>query len=121
MMAILNLVLVIIEMEILIGHYQIVFRIILNYKYLFQRNLIIVQDLHGQDFLKSRELCKVLTEKQLKKAKKLSDKICEVYADKIFFTNNYISNLSNKEMNTVNKKYNIYKKNEIYTLYNTKK
>jgi|LakMenEpi03Aug12_release.lakeMendotaPanAssembly.Ray.scaffolds.fasta_scaffold48810_1 hypothetical protein len=93
----------------------------LNYKYFFQRNLIIVQDLHGQDFLKSRELCKVLTEKQLKKAKKLSDKICEVYADKIFFTNNYISNLSNKEMNTVNKKYNIYKKNEIYTLYNTKK
>lgn len=93
----------------------------LNHKYIFQRNIIIVQDTHEQDFLKSRELCKILTKNQLDKAKKLSEKDCEVYAEKIIFNNSYISSLSKKEMKKINEKYYIYKKNEKYTLYKIKK
>jgi hypothetical protein len=93
----------------------------LNHKYLFQRNVIIVQDLHGQNFLKSRELCNVLDVNQLNNATALSKKSCEVHADKILFTNSFISNLSDKEMYKINQKYYVYKKNETYTFYDTKK
>lgn len=83
--------------------------------------MIIIQDLHGQEFLKSRELCNVLDVNQLNNATALSKKSCEVHADKILFTNSFISNLSDKEMYKINQKYYVYKKNETYTFYYTKK
>jgi Predicted membrane protein (DUF2079) len=93
----------------------------LNHRYIYQRNILIVQDLHNADFLKSKELCKCLTLGQLDKAKKLSDKICEVSANKILFKNNYFSQLSNYEINTINVNYYILKKNDEYSLYAIKK
>ena len=93
----------------------------LNHRYIFQRNILLVQDLHKADFLKSKELCKALTASQLDKAKKLSDKICEVTANKILFKNNYFSQLSNYEISTINENYFILKKNDEYTFYAIKK
>jgi hypothetical protein len=93
----------------------------LNNKYIFRRNAIIVQDIHNQTFLTNTMLCKNLTSNQLIKVKKISDRVCEVKAEVLLFSSDYISQLSKNEINIIKERYYIYKKNKKYILFNIKK